>query len=351
LGEKGTILSDFLRISYTDLLLIVRRELEKAGLPASVAAVEADVLVEADLFGVPSHGVRMLPGLISGIRGGYVNLNPSMIVVRERGAACVVDCQNGAGRYTAVSAMEMAVERARSFGIGACLALHTTHWGRAHAYAYRAAQVGMVGICTTNAVPNTLAWGSSQPLLGNNPLAIGVPRGEGKDPIVLDIAMSQASVGKLGTFAREHKKAPAGWGFDANGSPSNDPAVILASRKLLPFGDHKGAGLALMMELLTGALAGGLLSHEVAQRDPFSLNPDTTKLFIVLDVSAFVEPGVFAARVADQLDYLKHSQPGLEVNYPSERGWKQRDEYLVEGIPIHPEIVIQLSASGITLAV
>src|SRR5208283_3144831 len=153
--------------------------------------------------------------------------------------------------------------RAQRAGIGACLATCVTHWGRAHAYASRAAQAGMIGICTTNAIPNMLAWGSSRPLLGNNPLAIAVPRGGGQEPIVLDMAMSQAAVGKIGTFLREGKKVPADWGLDASGQPSDDPAAILSSRRILPFGEHKGAGLALMMEFLTGALCGGLFSFEI----------------------------------------------------------------------------------------
>src|SRR5258708_7311963 len=117
--------------------------------------------------------------------------------------------------------------------------------------ACRAAQAGMIGLCTTNAIPNVVAWGSTRPLLGNNPLAIAVPRGEGKEPIILDIAMSQAAVGKIRTFLREGRKVPADWGLDGSGRPSDDPAAILASRSDLPFGGHKCVGLALMMALLT----------------------------------------------------------------------------------------------------
>src|SRR6185369_1596118 len=126
--------------------------------------------------------------------------------------------------------------------------------GRAHAFACQAAQAEMIGICTTNAIPNMLAWGSTRPLLANNPLAIAVPRGnkaQPPEPFVLDMAMSQAALGKIGTFLREGKPVPAGWGLNARGKPSVDPAAILSSGKVLPFGGHKGAGLAFMMELLT----------------------------------------------------------------------------------------------------
>ena len=193
-----------------------------------------------------------------------------------------------------------------------------------------------------------LAYGSSQPLLGNNPLAIGVPRGE-RDPIVLDMAMSQAAVGKVGTYLREGKSAPTNWGLDANGNPTDDPAAILASGKLLPFGDHKGAGLALMLELLTGALAGGLFSFEVFQHEKTGLDPDSSKLFIALDVQAFVEQERFTQRIDDLLAWLRDAEPGLTIVYPGERGWQTRDQNLRDGVPIHREIVEQLRAGGVML--
>ena len=161
------------------------------------------VMAESDLLGVPSHGIRMLPGLVQAIRQGRANPNPTLQILRERAATCVLDGDNGPGRFVSTHAMQIAMDRAADNGVGVCLATRVTHWGRAHAYAYRAARAGMVGLCTTNAIPNMLAWGSSRPLLANNPLAVGVPGPTGHDPLILDIAMSQASVGKIGMYLRE----------------------------------------------------------------------------------------------------------------------------------------------------
>jgi LDH2 family malate/lactate/ureidoglycolate dehydrogenase len=245
--------------------------------------------------------------------------------------------------------MQHAIERAKRAGIGACLAARVSHWGRAHAYACRAAQAGMIGICTTNALTNMLAFGSTRPLLGNNPLAIAVPRGAGKEPIVLDMAMSQAAVGKIGTYLREGKRAPANWGLDAEGKPTDDPAAILATQKVLPFGGHKGAGLALMMELLTGALSGGLFSHEIGRADPSGIDPGSSKLFLALDVSAFVDADRFSQRAEELIAWLRQAEPGLTINLPGERGWQAREENLAVGVPIHPEIVAQLETIGVRL--
>jgi LDH2 family malate/lactate/ureidoglycolate dehydrogenase len=244
--------------------------------------------------------------------------------------------------------MDQAIGRARRFGVGLCVATRVAHWGRAHAYAYRAARAGMVGVCTTNAIPNMTAWDSTRPVLGNNPLAIAAPRGAGLDPIVLDFAMSQAAVGKIGTYLREGKSAPAGWGLDAEGKPTSDPEAILASGLVLPMGEHKGAGLALMMEILTGALAGGLLSQEVVKVDGSGIDADGCKFFLAIDIEKFVPATVFAERVGTLLGFVKDGV-GDGFLYPGERGWQARDRNLIEGVPVHSQIIAQLAGIGVKL--
>jgi LDH2 family malate/lactate/ureidoglycolate dehydrogenase len=336
-----------IRVSHTALVAAIDRSLAGLGVPSAVREVEARIMAEADLHGVPSHGVRMLPPLIGALQARKITADPRTRLERDQGATCLFDGDRGPGRFVATRAMEHAIERARRFGVGLCLARHTSHWGRAHAYAAQAAQAGCIGVCATNAIPVMLAWGSSRPLLGNNPLAIGVPHTP--DPVVLDLAMSQAAYGKIGTYRREGKKAPPGWGLDATGRPTDDPAAILATRKLLPMGDHKGAGLALMIELLTGALAGGLLSQEIAAADPTGQDSDTSKLFLAIDGAAFGPRDRLAARVDDMLAYLRTAEPEAGIRFPGERGWQTRARYLVEGIPVHAEIVDQLHAIGVRL--
>jgi LDH2 family malate/lactate/ureidoglycolate dehydrogenase len=246
--------------------------------------------------------------------------------------------------------MRHAMRRADEFGVGACLAANMTHWGRAHAYAYRAAQEGMIGICMTNATPNMLAPGASRPILANNPMAIGVPRGPDQDPVVFDFAMSQAAVGKVDTCRREGQNAPLGWGLDASGQPTSDPGAILASGNILPTGGHKGAGLAIMIELLTGALAGGAFSFEAIQLDAGGTERHSSKLFLALNIDALGERATFQERVAALIDYLRDSaDPGQEVLYPGERGYRARDRHLAEGIPLEPQTVAELRTIGMKL--
>jgi LDH2 family malate/lactate/ureidoglycolate dehydrogenase len=338
----GTDMQEAYLVSLDGLTGWIREVLGRAGVPPKVRRVEAEIMAEADLFGVPSHGVRMLPGLVRAIDDGRVSADPKIEILRDRGPVAVLDCDNGPGRYVSAQAMAQAVVRAREHGIGVCLALRTTHWGRAHAYVLRAARNGMIGICTTNAIPNMTAWDSRKRLLGNNPLAIGVPRGSGADPFVLDMAMSQAALGKVGTASRERRKAGAGWGLDPDGRPTDDPDEILSSGLLLPFGGHKGAGLAFMMELLTAAMGGGPLSQEVVLRDASGIDQMTTKLFLALDPEAFAEPGVLEERSGALVEWIRE-QADSPVHLPGQRGDETRRRFAASGIPIHPEIADQLS--------
>ena len=342
-------MADPIRVRHADLTRAIDDALAREGVAEPVRRVEAALMADADLMEVPSHGVRMLPAVIQGLRAGSLNPAPQPRLLRDNPASCLLDGDQGPGRYVSSYGMALALERARQFGVGLCVVTRVSHWGRGHAYACQAADAGMIGICTTNAVPNMVAWDVLRPVLANNPLAIAAPRGPGLDPIVLDIAMSQAAVGKIGSHAREGKPAPAGWGLDAEGNPTTDPAAILASRLILPMGGHKGAGLALMMELLTGALAGGLLSHEIAGQETVGVDAGTSKFLLAVDVARLVPAEVFSERVAALLAFIGGEAGETGFLYPGERGWQARDRNLVAGVPLHPQIVEQLAAVGVTL--
>lgn len=339
-------MSEFIRIAYDDLCARIADALIDSGVPQEAAKIEAQIMAEADLHETPSHGVRMLPTLLKAIAERRVEPAPQFIIERRFGATCVLNCANGPGRFAAATAMQHAVEHADKFGVGVCLAKNTTHWGRAHAYANRAAQAGFIGLCTTNAMPTMAIAGTKHPVIGNNPLAIGVPGPTKAEPVVLDIAMSQAAVGKVTTWLREGKSLPENWGVDAEGKPSSDASAILKGA-VLPMGEHKGAGLAVLFELMTAALAGAAFSHQLGGGDMSGIDPDSTKLFIALNVTAFIEQDAFLRHVAALKEYLqREASPFL---YPGERGWQAQQRNLVDGVPVHQEIVEQLRTAGVCL--
>lgn len=338
-----------IRVPHKELEGLVARLLISAGVPSPIATVEAEVMVDADLREVPSHGVSMLPGLVAALSAGRVRAEPDVRLLRARGATCIMDGDLGPGRYASVMAMDYALERARAHGIGVCVAANMVHWGRAHAYAERAARTGMFGLCATNAMTNMLAFGSASPLLGNNPLAIGVPRRGGAAPVVLDMALSQAALGKVTTYRREGREVPEGWGLDAEGRPSTDAEELLESGLVLPMGGHKGSGLSLMLEFLTGALTGGMLSFEIAAQN-VGMETGSSKIFLALDIESFLPRDDFESRVEDLLAYLKgRSEGDGEFMYPGERGARARERNLSGGVPLHRELAESLAGLGIRL--
>ncbi len=337
------------RFVYKELCAAVTEAIAAVGVGRQVAEVEAAIMVEADLQGVPSHGVRMLPGLLRGLVDGRVNNKAEIRLLHEFAAVCRLDGDNGTGRYVARQAMDHAMERAFRYGVGVCLAGRTTHWGRAHYYAAWAAQQGLIGICMTNGMPCMAIFGATGRVIGNNPLAIAIPRGEDEDPVVLDMAMSQAAVGKVATWLREKREIPEHWGLDDHGRPSSDAKAILGGA-VLPFGGHKGAGLALMIELLTAALAGGLFGNEIMAGDRSGLDPESSKLFIAIDPKAFGGQEKLAARVGEYLAYLGEATAGADsLTWPGRRGYAARAVNLVQGVPLHADIVVELRGAGIEL--
>jgi 3-dehydro-L-gulonate 2-dehydrogenase len=158
--------------------------------------------------------------------------------------------------------MSRAIALARQHGIGCVALANTNHWMRGGAYGWQAAAAGLAAICWTNTLGNVPPWGASEPRVGNNPLVVAVPRPAGH--LVLDMAMSQFSVGGLSAYAARGERLPVAGGYDPSGALTDDPQMILDSQRLLPIGFWKGSGLALMLDLLAAGLSGGRATHEIA---------------------------------------------------------------------------------------
>ncbi|MGJ8679551.1 Ldh family oxidoreductase [Paraglaciecola sp.] len=339
-------MTNLIRVNRKVLTDCVSARMQTAGLLKDRADKEANIMVDADLLEVPSHGVRMLPNLLAALEEKRVNANPIETLIKSFGAISVLDCDNGSGRVASLNAMEKAVQQSKEFGVGVCLAKNTSHWGRGHAYASYAAKQGHIGICTTNAIPSMAAWGATSRIIGNNPLAIGMPSAQPEEPIVLDMAMSQAAVGKVATMLRENTDITSPLGFNPQGEPSTDAQAILAGA-VSAMGAHKGEGLALMMEMLTATLAGAAFSFQLLAKDKSGADPDSTKIFIALNVQEFVGLDTFYQQTSDLFTHLKQVTPAFM--FPSERGWQAKRNNLVKGVPVHTEIAQTLRTVGVDL--
>jgi LDH2 family malate/lactate/ureidoglycolate dehydrogenase len=324
-------------VKVDDLRKFVEQVYQTVGASKEYAQLSAEVMVESNLCGVDSHGVRMLPGFITLARNGKINPKGRIKVIRETPVIAHLDGCLAPGHMVSVQAMKKAVEKAKASGIGFVLVRNSTHWGRAAYYPVLAAREGCVGVCFVNTESNMPYWGTRAPRIGNNPLSIGAPRASG-EPVVLDMAMSQAAFFKVVLYSREGKKVPLGWGVDEKGQPTDDPAAIIKSRRLVPTGQHKGSGLALMIDILTGILSGGMFCGELlgeAKGMPHATA--YAQAFMAIDIASFLPLEVFKRRVDELVTYVKEgplAEGFNEISIPGERSWREKALRERVGIPL-----------------
>jgi LDH2 family malate/lactate/ureidoglycolate dehydrogenase len=271
------------------------------GVPAEEARICADVLIASDLRGIESHGVGRLKYYYDRIQAGVQFVETRMEVVKETATTAVVDGGHGMGHVIAHRSMQLSIDKARAYGLGAVTVRNGTHFGIAGYYALMAAEAGMMGFVVTNARPSIAPTWGTEPMLGTNPIAFAAPS-DGPHPFCFDGATSITQRGKIEVAARAEKPVPEGWVIDQEGRPATDPDQILedlgaASAALLPLGGageelagYKGYSLAVMVEILSASLCGG-----VFLKDLLGLAPDGSRrpymlghFFLAIDVEHFI---------------------------------------------------------------
>jgi LDH2 family malate/lactate/ureidoglycolate dehydrogenase len=344
--------SDNVRITGEDLSSFVSAIFEAAGVDQRVARTVAASLVDADLEGVTSHGVMLVPMYVERIRAGSVDPGASPRTAVDSGAIAVLDAQNGLGQVSGDQAIGLAVTKAKQFGIGAVAVRQAFHFGMARRYALAAAEAGCVGIVSCNTRPLMPAPGGAERLVGNNPIAIALPVGD-DIPLVLDIALSEAAMGKIRMAEQTGHPIPKTWATNAAGEPTTDPAEAI-SGMLLPAGAHKGFGLAFMLDLLSGLLSGGAWGEGV---QPLYGDPATaynsSHLFIAIDVGHFRPASDFKAEAREAAERVRNSTParGTERMYsPGEPEWERRKKS-GEWVQVAAEVFTGLSSLANELGV
>lgn len=320
------------------------------GIAADSADMVAEDLVAADIEGVASHGVMLVPMYVQRLKAGSVSSASQGAVVSDRQSSVVVDAQDALGQLTARQAVDLAVERARQFGMGVVAIRNAFHFGTAGRYARMMADQGAVGIVMSNTRPLMPAPGGAQPLTGNNPLAIAVPSDSAFAPEV-DMALSAAAMGKIRNAATAGQSIPDGWATDKDGNPTTDPQSAIAGM-LLPAAGPKGFGLAFMIDLLAGGLSGGAIGPEVngLYGDP-AMPYRCSNLFVAIDVGHFVPVESFSQRASAELDRVSQSKaaPGVERVYaPGELAYAARQKSAGRA-PVAPAALNSLIETGASL--
>lgn len=333
---------------------LLRRQLalifEAWGLPSSEAAVTAEVLTLADLMGIDSHGITLLPFYEELIRSGRLEPKAHIQVARSFGATAVIDGGGGLGQAPSIRAMDLAIEKARVFGIGAVGVRNSNHYGAAGVYALRAAEAGFIGLSTSAVYkPSIVPIFGREPRLGTNPIAFAAP-GRNNRPFLLDMATSTIAIGKLKLAAREGKSLPEGWALDQEGQPQHDPEQALMDRLMTPLGGsralggHKGYGLAAMVEVLSTLLPG---ASYAPLRDPQAPRFDVGHFHMAIHPDAFREAGEFAGDLDAFIDCLHATHPadpGQPVLAPGDPEHDTLERRSREGIPVPHSLMRSVEA-------
>jgi LDH2 family malate/lactate/ureidoglycolate dehydrogenase len=321
----------------------VRALFEKVGVPPEDAAEGADVLVTTDLRGVESHGVsNMLRTYIQQYRQGVLNPKPQWRIVRESPATATIDADRGLGMLQGPRAMRLAMEKARTVGVGIVTMFNSGHLGAVGHHAMVAAKGDMVGMCMTATGTSVVPTFASEPRFGTNPISLAAPA-RNEAPVYFDVATSAIAGNKVRLAARVGATLLPGWVTDKEGNPILDetPATERGQFWHLPLGgtreqgSHKGSGFALMVEIL-GSMLTGALPAMLDARSGYK------HYFAAYNIPAFVDLDWFKDTMDQMLYTLRTTKPAQgheRVLYPGLSEYEEEQERRAHGIPLHKEVI------------
>lgn len=306
------------------------RALERAGVPADHAIEQLDLLMEAELRGVPSHGLLRLDRIIRRVGNGVTDPKASGKHVWRGNAFLAVDGERGLGPVVANAALDALKVKVRETGVAVAAIRNSNHIGMLGWYAERVAADGFTIIALSTSEALVHPWGARKAMLGTNPIAIGVPTGG--VPFMMDTATSLVSMGEIHDYANRQQAIPSHWALDAEGNATTDPEAAKKG-SIAPFGQAKGYALGLAFELLVSSLAGAAIGRDVRGTLDDTSVCSKGDVFIVID-----GPCRDLQEYLEEIRNLKPAEGFSEVLIPGERGRACRDQRLKEGVPIADDV-------------
>jgi LDH2 family malate/lactate/ureidoglycolate dehydrogenase len=308
------------------------RLLIAAQFPPSKARLVAESVTAANLRGVDSHGVQLLPLYIEQVERGDMDAAAEGHIVLEAGACLLYDGANGVGQHIAHICCEHAIRLSRTHGIGLVTARESNHFGAAATWGQQISNAGLIGVVMCNASPIVAPWQGKEPRLGTNPVCVSIP-----GPWLLDMATTTVASNRIFKALRNgEERIPAGWAMDRDGVPTTDTETAFRGLPL-PLGGYKGSGLAMMVEILCGVLSGGAMSVEVGGIRIPGKPTRVSQMFAAIDVSRFMPLEEFKRRVERLVGLVKSSAPARgehEVLVAGEPEWRAADARRRDGIPL-----------------
>ncbi|MDQ0356459.1 LDH2 family malate/lactate/ureidoglycolate dehydrogenase [Rhodoplanes tepidamans] len=283
------------------------------------AALCADTLVQADLWGHQSHGVLRLPWYAARLKSGACDPRGRPEIVVDAGGIAVIDGHDAMGQVVTAFGAREAIARARRHGIAAVAMRNSNHFGTAMYFTLMGPPQGCVAFLATNASPAMAPWGGRRKTVGTNPWSWAAPAGD-RAPLVLDIANTGVARGKIYLARQEGRSIPEGWALTADGAPTTDPTEAIAGI-ILPMAQHKGYGIALVMDVLAGVLTGSAFGADVHGPYEPGQRSGAGHLMIAIDIAAIQPLDAFTARMGELIMSLRRvptAQGFDEILYPGE---------------------------------
>ena len=343
-------------VAHDQLFQFTKSILQAAGCPEKDARLAAEVLINADLRGVDSHGVARLVGYIRLIDKNRVNTKPETKLIHETPSTAVLDGDAGLGLVVGPKAMKIALDKANKVGSGWVSVRNSNHFGIAGYHSMLALKEDCIGISMTNASPLVAPTFSKERLLGTNPIAVAIPADK-EPPFVLDMATTTAANGKLEILQRKGKEAPNGWIQDESGEVTNDPYGVKNGGALLPLGgdrehgSHKGYGLSSVVDIfsavLSGANYGPWVPPFVAFMEPAAdpVGKGIGHFFGAMRIDGFRPAGEFKSHMDNWIGRFRNAEPvmkGHDVLIPGDPERKLENERKRDGIPLLDPVVDDL---------
>ena len=325
------------------LIDFCRAAAESVGLNGDHGRILGEALVDAELRGVESHGLIHLRMYLSWARDGLINPRPEVRTLRDSGPVVLLDGDFGLGQPLSVSAMDLAMARAARFGVGMVWIKNANSFGAASYYPLRAVARAMVGFSLQNTAPHIAPPGAVAALVGNSPFSIAIPTGD--IPVVLDISCSSVARATLIMAAKRGERIPVGWAVDREGNPTEDPGEALLGA-LVPFGGHKGYGLALVLGLLASTLIGA--DHDEVLETMYFPRPKGFGIAMAaLDVAHLQPVEEFYQAVGKWIHRIRTAPVATGADrlyFPGERSHASRERRLREGMVLSPAVIEDLRA-------
>jgi 3-dehydro-L-gulonate 2-dehydrogenase len=323
-------------ISKKDMEGILYEVFKKHNFTQEKAILLSEVFTENSLSGVTSHGINRVPLFIEYIQQNLVDKKSEANKAESLGSIERWNGNNGPGIINAIKCTNRAIELAKLNGLGLVALKNTNHWMRGGYYGWQAAEKDCISLLFTNTKPNMPAWGGKELKLGNNPFIISIPRKEGH--IVLDMAISQFSFGKINEYKLKGEDLPFEGGWNNENNLTRNPEDILKSERSLPIGFWKGSALSMVLDMLATILSAGNSTYKLGLDE---YETGVSQIFICIHQKTFNDKNLQESLLNEIIDFTHQSipvKPGEKTYYPGERSLKTRTKNLKEGIPVNKSI-------------